>query len=312
MGSSATTPSTSRAFGSAGSLTPEPSGRGFGDSGPLTVDSPSLLARRDAVSRLATENRQERNLFKRAFRNLNRLSRRGDAQASLAALDLMDRARENNIQMSGIPNAGKEFDAAAIRLRDEQQFNADVQGLVTPNETLATTNLPDEPATVGTGTGIAATRNVPGPSAAQGGPLSSRPIWSSRDAQGGPSLSPIGAADTEALNALATPGVEDPTMPFYSPGGEPSRALVVPEQYGGGIGIGEDLDQQFRRRYPNSSRLLERAAPAPTTASFPTRREMDRAGGRPASLLDKLRKNRLPGLDDNERLSRAEQISRIA
>jgi hypothetical protein len=316
--------------------------RAFGSPGSLTTETPSLLTRRDAVSRLATENRAERNLYKRAFRQLGQLSRRGNAQASLAALDLYDRAQENNVQLTGIPNAGQEFNSAAMQLRDDQQFNADVQGIVTPNEravpmpnlsneravpmpnlsneravpmpneTLATTNLPDEPATMGTGTGIDATRNISGPSAAQGGPLSSRPVWSSRNASGGPLQSPIGAADMEALNALATPeGPGDPTMPFYNQGGTPSRALVIPEQYGGGIGLGETLDQQFRRRYPNFSRLLDQMSPAnPATASRPSTREVERAGKQMPSILDRLRKGRMPGLDGPS-LAREEQISRI-
>jgi hypothetical protein len=260
--------------------------REFGSPGMLTTETPSLLTRRDAVSRLATQNRTERNLYKRAFRNINRLARRGDEEAGVAALDLWDRAQKANIPLTGIPNAGQEFDRAAIELRDQQQFNADVQGLVTPNETLATTNLPSQPATVGTGTGINATRTVPGPSAAQGGPLSSQPIYSSRD--GGPSPlteederaldfaespaiyssrdggpSPLSERDQRALDAAATPAApawDDPTVPFYPEGGgPPSRALVIPEDYGGGVALGEDLDQQFRRRYPNSARFLDAA-----------------------------------------------------
>jgi len=230
--------------------------RAFGSPGILTTETPSLLTRRDAVSRLATENRTERNLYKRAFRNINRLARRGDEEAGVAALDLWDRAQKANIPLTGIPNAGQEFDRAAIELRDQQQFNADVQGLVTPNETLATTNLPSEPATMGTGTGINATRTVPGPSAAQGGPLSSQPIYSSRD--GGPS--PLTEEDERALDAAAAPAWDDPTVPFYPEGGgPPSRALVIPEEYGGGVALGENLDQQFRRRYPNSARFLDAA-----------------------------------------------------
>jgi len=265
--------------------------REFGSPGMLTTETPSLLTRRDAVSRLATQNRTERNLYKRAFRNINRLARRGDEEAGVAALDLWDRAQKANIPLTGIPNAGQEFDRAAIELRDQQQFNADVQGLVTPNETLATTNLPSQPATVGTGTGINATRTVPGPSAAQGGPLSSQPIWSSRngaangsmqspisdadmaalDAAESPAIyssrdggpSPLSERDQRALDAAATPGApawDDPTVPFYPEGGgPPSRALVIPEEYGGGVALGEDLDQQFRRRYPNSARFLDAA-----------------------------------------------------
>lgn len=85
------------------------------------MDSPSLLERRDAVSRLADDQRVERNLYKRTFRGLNRRLRKGDTAAGQEAIELLNQGRAAGIQMTGIPSANHDFNYAGSRLLDSRR-----------------------------------------------------------------------------------------------------------------------------------------------------------------------------------------------
>jgi hypothetical protein len=220
MGSSASTAPGSRAFGSVGSLSPPSSGRAFGAPGAMTVDTPSLLQRRDAITGAADEARHERNLYKRTFREFKRQLRRGDAQAGLAAISLSKDAGEAGIELTGIPSANKEFNTASTELYDQMQMNAQMQGLVTPNETTTTPPPVADASVEGGPTGIPVTPPADGPAPDQGGQLGGylqpgggRP-YSSFDREGnqmvpgGPStLAEAGLSldDQQALKNAATP-----------------------------------------------------------------------------------------------------------
>jgi hypothetical protein len=228
MGSSASTAPGGRAFGSVGSLSPPSSGRAFGAPGALTVNTPSLLERRDAITGAADEARHERNLYKRTFREFKRRLRRGDAEAGLEAIKLSKEAGQAGVELTGIPSADQEFNTASTELYDQMQMNAQMQGLVTPNET--TTTPPNETTTTpppvadaseeGGPTGIPVTPPADGPAPDQGGqlggylqPSGGRP-YSSFDREGNqmvpggpPTLAEAGISleDQQALNDAATP-----------------------------------------------------------------------------------------------------------
>lgn len=91
---------------------------------------PSLLERRDAVSRLADDQRTERNLYKRTYRSLTRKLRRGNSEAGLEAIKLLNQGKAAGIQMTGIPSADKNWNAAATRILDFQGDMRDQGGLV--------------------------------------------------------------------------------------------------------------------------------------------------------------------------------------
>lgn len=199
-----------------------PTGRKFQASGSLTVDTPSLLKRRQAVTNMATLNRRREADLNRVYRNANRASRQGDLRAGLLALDLGDRAAEQGIQLGGIRSADQRMNAAALDLEqrgatnDElMQLEADAAGVASndpttpspmpqrfdpsygppmPNESLATAPAVANEGVVGGPSGLEATPLRPGPSPAQGGLLARRsrystPVSSTRELA--PTPSPV-------------------------------------------------------------------------------------------------------------------------
>ena len=205
-----------------GALTP--AGRAFGTPGALTVDTPSLLQRRDAITGAADEARHERNLYKRTFREFKRRLRRGDAEAGLAAISLSKEAGQAGIELTGIPSANKEFNTASTELYDQMQMNAQMQGLVTPNETTTTPPPVADASVEGGPTGIPVTPPADGPAPDQGGQLGGylqpgggRP-FSSFDSEGNqmvpggpPTLAEAGLSleDQQAMRDAATPTAQE-------------------------------------------------------------------------------------------------------
>lgn len=107
-----------------------PSGRGFGQQGSLTVDNPSLIEKRNEISRLADDQRQERNLYRRVARGLNRRLRKGDTEAGSDLIELMNQGRAAGIQMTGIPSADENINYAVHRHEDGERNRAAASGLV--------------------------------------------------------------------------------------------------------------------------------------------------------------------------------------
>ena len=131
-----------RRFGEPGALAVSPSTRSFGAEGALTVDSPSLLERRDAVSRLADDQRVERNLYKRTFRGLNRRLRKGDTAAGQEAIELLNQGRAAGIQMTGIPSANHDFNYAGSRLLDSRRAAAGAEEVTSGTGVTPATGTP--------------------------------------------------------------------------------------------------------------------------------------------------------------------------
>lgn len=100
-----------------------PTGRSFGAPGSLSAGGPSLLERRQAITDFANDERHGRNLYRRLWRELNRRSRRGDVEAGFDAIKLMDTAKLDGVEMTGIPNHRNLTNEAETGLVDEMRNN---------------------------------------------------------------------------------------------------------------------------------------------------------------------------------------------
>jgi hypothetical protein len=230
--------------------------RPFGSPGSLTVNTPSLLERRQAISDMAAINNRESSLARRLFRQYSRASRKGDTEAGEKAMDLFDRANEKGIELGGIQSYDQRMNAAGQDLSQRIQTNqelADMEGGEqpaasgamtltaqgwTPNETLATDPVQAQEGIVGGPSGIDATPIRSGPSPAEGGIMAARrkastPIYSSR-------------------------GIEQQDSP-----------QSLDPNYGPPVGSASTPDREFAKKFPALSAFMKRAGEVDYTIKAP-------------------------------------------
>ena len=223
--------------------------RPFGSPGSLTVNTPSLLERRQAISDMAAINNRESSLARRLFRQYSQASRKGDTEAGEKAMDLFDRSRERGIELGGIQSYDQRMNAAGQDLSQRIQTNQELTDMEsgapqaapassgamtvtdqgwTPNETLATDPVQAQEGIVGGPSGIDATPIRSGPSPAEGGIMAARrkastPIYSSR-------------------------GIEQQTTP-----------QSLDPNYGPPVGSVSTPDREFDKKFPALSAFMKRA-----------------------------------------------------
>lgn len=223
--------------------------RPFGSPGSLTVNTPSLLERRQAVTDMAAVSNRESSLARRLFRQYSRASRKGDTDAGEKAMDLFDRANEKGIELGGIQSYDQRRNAAGAdltqRMRTNQELidmeGGDTQAAPTasgamtvtdqgwtPNETLATSPAQANEGIVGGPSGLPAEPYRSGPSPAEGGIMAARrnastPIYSSR-------------------------GIEQQSAP-----------QSLDPNYGPPVGSASTPDREFAKKFPALSAFMKRA-----------------------------------------------------
>lgn len=233
--------------------------RPFGSPGSLTVNTPSLLERRQAISDMAAINNRESSLARRLFRQYSQASRKGDTEAGEKAMDLFDRSRERGIELGGIQSYDQRMNAAGQDLSQRIQTNQELADMEsgapqaapassgamtltaqgwTPNETLATDPVQAQEGIVGGPSGIDATPVRSGPSPAEGGIMAARnrsvsPIYSSR-------------------------GIEQQTAP-----------QSLDPNYGPPVGSASTPDREFAKKFPALSAFMQRAGEVDYTIKAP-------------------------------------------
>ncbi len=233
--------------------------RPFGSPGSLTVNTPSLLERRQAISDMAANNSRESSLARRLFRQYSRASRKGDTEAGEKALDLFDRSRERGIELGGIQSYDQRMNAAGQDLSQRIQTNQELADMEsggqpatsgamtltaqgwTPNETLATSPAQATEGIVGGPSGLPAEPYRSGPTPAEGGIMAAR----------NRSVSPISSTrDVYSTSPLPSSPLDDPTQ-FGLSGVSPVKPLSPEDQQWADESI-------WRHNYPALESVLNR------------------------------------------------------